>query len=107
MLEEILRVKAELNEAIQNKEASKVNNLYADNCVLFLLAPPLQEKIEAGIEGENDISKWFETFEGKIGLASEEVEVVYDMNIAYLHSLEHLSGDRKDGSTQMYGSEKP
>jgi hypothetical protein len=44
MLEEILRVKAELSEAIQNKEASKANNLYADNCVMFLLAPPMPPK---------------------------------------------------------------
>ena len=98
MLEEILRVKAELSEAIQSKEASKANNLYADNCVMFFLAPPLQEKIQAGIEGENELSNWFATFEGEIGLESEEVEIAYDTTIAYLHSLEHLSGHRKDGS---------
>ena len=98
MLEEIVRVKAALSEAIQNKDASKANNLYADHCVLFLLAPPLQEKIQAGIMGENDLDNWFATFEGNIELSSAEVEIVCDHSIAYLHSLEHLAGHRKDGS---------
>ena len=44
MKEEILKIKAELTEAIQNKHASLANDLYDDNCVMFLLTPPLREK---------------------------------------------------------------
>ncbi len=98
MKDEILKVKAELTEAIQNKEASKANNLYDENCVMFLLAPPLQEKVQSGMDSINDLENWFATFRGNIGLASEEVVVVHNANIAYLHSLEHLTGHRTDGS---------
>lgn len=66
--------------------------------MLFLLAPPLQEKIQIGIEGLNDLNIWFDTWEGNIGLESEEVVIQNDRNIAFLHSLEHLFGQRKDGS---------
>ena len=98
MKEEILKVSAALTEAIQKKNASKANNFYAEDGVLFLLAPPLQEKIQIGIEGLNDLNIWFDTWEGNIGLESEEVVIQNDRNIAFLHSLEHLFGQRKDGS---------
>lgn len=98
MKEEILKVSAALTEAIQKKNASKANNFYAEDGVLFLLAPPLQEKIQIGIEGLNDLNIWFDTWQGNIGLESEEVVIQNDRNIAFLHSLEHLFGHRKDGS---------
>ena len=98
MKEEILHIKTELTEAIQNKNASKAYDFYAENGVLFLLAPPLQEKIQIGIEGLNDLSSWFETWEDNIGLEFEEVVIQNDGNVAFLHSLEHLFGHRKDGS---------
>ena len=98
MKEEILKIRAALTEAIQKKNASKANDFYAEDGVLFLLAPPLQEKIQIGIEGLNDLNIWFDTWEGNIGLESEEVVIQNDRNIAFLHSLEHLFGQRKDGS---------
>ncbi|MBB6328584.1 PhnB protein [Algoriphagus iocasae] len=98
MKEEILKIRAALTEAIQKKSASKANDFYAEDGVLFLLAPPLQEKIQIGIEGLNDLNIWFDTWEGNIGLESEEVVIQNDRNIAFLHSLEHLFGQRKDGS---------
>lgn len=98
MKEEILRIKSELTEAIQNKDASKANDLYADEGVLFLLAPPLQEKIQIGIKGLNDLNIWFDTWEKNIGLEFEEVVIQTDKNVAFLASLERLFGQRKDGS---------
>lgn len=94
----IKQLKEDLSQAIRYKDAAKANSLYANNCVMFLIAPPLQEKLEMGIDGINDLDRWFSTFDGKVGLESNEITIVQDNNLAYLHSLEHLFGNRTDGS---------
>ena len=98
MNQEVLQIKTELTEAIQKKDAVKANNLYNDTSVLFLLAPPLQEKVQNGIDSINDLEKWFDTFKGNIQLESKEMVIACENHIAYLHSLEHLMGHRIDGS---------
>mgnify|MGYP001401672448 CR=1 FL=1 len=98
MKEEIIRIKTELTEAIQNRDAAKANDFYADNSVLFLLAPPLLESNNLGIKGLNNLSLWFDTWESNIGLEFKEVMIQIDGNVAYFASLEHLFGQRKDGS---------
>lgn len=94
----IAQLKEDLSQAIRNKDAAKANSLYADNCIMFLLAPPLQEKLEKGIDAINDLDNWFATFKGNIGLESNDITIVEDGNLACLYSLVHLTGHRTDGS---------
>lgn len=94
----IAQLKEALSQAIRNKDAAKANSLYANNCILFLLAPPLQEKLERGIDTINDLDNWLATFKDHIGLESKEITIVQDNNLACVHSLEHLIGHRTDGS---------
>lgn len=100
MVEEdkIRQLKENLNKAIREKDAEKANEPFAENCVLFLLAPPLKINFDEGLEGLNNLENWFSTFENGIGLESRELAITCNNDIAYLHSLEHLTGKRTDGS---------
>lgn len=42
---------------------------------------------------------WFDSFEGAIGYEVCELEVVCGPSVAFCHSLDRISGQRKDGST--------
>lgn len=100
MLEEekIRQLKENLSRAIREKDAEKANEPFAKNCVLFLMAPPLKINFDEGAEGLNNLKNWFSTFENNIGLESKELEISSNNDIAYLSSLEHLTGKRTDGS---------
>ncbi|WP_308993444.1 nuclear transport factor 2 family protein [Mariniflexile litorale] len=100
MLEEdkIRQLKENLSRAIREKDAKKANKLFVKNCVLFLMAPPLMEKFDEGLEGLNNLENWFLTFENGIGLETKELEITNNSDIAFLSSLEHLTGKRTDGS---------
>lgn len=100
MLEEdkIRQLKENLSKAIREKDAKKANELFEKNGVLFLMAPPLMVKFDEGLEGLNNLENWFSTFENGIGLETKELEIASNSDIAYLSSLEHLTGKRTDGS---------
>ncbi|MCE7053876.1 nuclear transport factor 2 family protein [Algoriphagus sp. AGSA1] len=94
----IRQLKENLNRAIREKDAEKANMPFAENCVLFLLAPPLKIRFGTGDEGLNNLEDWFSTFENRIGLESKELEITCNNDMAFINSLEHLTGKRTDGS---------
>jgi len=40
-IENIKKLKKDLTQAIKEKNVEATNNTFSDNCVMFLLAPPL------------------------------------------------------------------
>lgn len=100
MLEEdkIRQLKENLSKAIREKNVEKANKPYLENCVLFLMAPPLKVKFDNELEGLNNLEGWFSTFVNGIGLETKELEIICNNDIACLSSLEHLTGKRTDGS---------
>jgi ketosteroid isomerase-like protein len=100
MLEEdkIRQLKDNMSQAIREKDAKKANEPFVKNAVLFLMAPPLMVRFDEELEGLNNLESWFSTFESDIGLETKELEITSNNHIAYLSSLEHLTGKRTDGS---------
>lgn len=99
MEEENLRLlKENLSKAIREKNVEKANEPYAKDSVLFLMAPPLRANFDTGTEDLNNLENWFSTFKNGIGLESKELEITCNNDLAYISSLEHLTGKRTDGS---------
>lgn len=97
-IENIKKLKKDLTQAIKEKNVEATNNTFSDNCVMFLLAPPLSFWINEDSSGDNDVEKWFLTWKNEIGLETKELEITNGNDITFLHSLEHLTGTRIDGS---------
>ncbi|MEA1785167.1 nuclear transport factor 2 family protein [Arenibacter sp. GZD96] len=96
--ENLRLLKENLSQAIREKNVVKANEPYAKDAVLFLLAPALRANFDTGIEDLNNMENWFSTFKNGIGLESEALEITCNNDLAYLSSLEHLTGKRTDGS---------
>jgi ketosteroid isomerase-like protein len=82
--------------SIRVKDAAAVMSHYANNLVQFDLAPPLQYC------GENALNKaaledWFSTFRGSIGYEILDPTITADDEIAFCHSLNHLTGTKTTG----------
>ncbi|MGJ8593311.1 MAG: YybH family protein [Aquaticitalea sp.] len=97
-IEKIKELKNELAQAIRDKNVKKAYNVFSDDCVMFLLAPPLKCGKDVNSLGVNDFKKWFATWKNAIGLETKELLITHENNIAFLHSLEHLTGTRTDGT---------
>lgn len=97
-IEKIKELKNKLTQAIRDKNVKAAYNVFSDDCVMFLLAPPLRCGTDDDSLGVNDYKKWFATWKNAIGLETKELEITHENNIAFLHSLEHLTGTRTDGS---------
>lgn len=98
--EKILELKENLNNAVRAKDAEAAFKTLADETVMMLLpAPPLRFKTGENSPGENGIEGWFATFDGDIGLEFRELEIVAGETAGFCHCLEHLTGNRTDGTT--------
>ncbi|QHT67302.1 DUF4440 domain-containing protein [Rhodocytophaga rosea] len=92
-------LKEKLASALRNKDVSSAIAPFADQSVMFLLPPPLRFKTGQNAPGGSGIGQWFSTFEGPIGVEYQELEITISGEVAFCHSLEHLSGKRTDGTT--------
>ncbi|PZX46504.1 YybH family protein [Algoriphagus chordae] len=97
-IEIIKKLKEGLTQAIREKNVEATNNAFSDNCVMFLLAPPLSFKKNEDSSGDNDIEIWFSTWKNEIRLETKELVITCGNDIAFLHSLEHLTGTRTDNT---------
>jgi PhnB protein len=60
----------------------------------FLLAPPLQAVMALG----QNLEEWFATWTGEIGYEIRDLKIVSDGEVAYAHSLNHMTGTKTDGA---------
>ncbi|RYG72323.1 DUF4440 domain-containing protein [bacterium] len=82
-----------LFQALRDKEAVRTVECYT-TVVLFSLAPPLAltADSEAG-----DIQKWFDTFDGPLGIEVRDLSVTAAEEVAFAHCLNRLTGTKVTG----------
>jgi len=85
-------------KAVRAKDIDAVVSLYAPTSVSFDMDPPLRY---AG--AENKRRAWQEFFAihtGAVGYESRELQITANGDLAFVHSLNHVSGTLANGHTQ-------
>lgn len=82
-------------DSFRNKNIDKMLSHYAQDMVFFGLAPPLKQ---AGADTfKKSLENWFPGFEGPIGYELTDLKIVVNGNAAFAHSVNHMTGKRKEG----------
>ena len=82
-------------DAIHNKNAEKTCACFADDAVIFSLAPPLREDSPAAEALEN----WFGTWRGDIGNEIRDLQIVVGGDVAYASCFGRFFGTKVNGET--------
>jgi ketosteroid isomerase-like protein len=81
--------------AIRAKDVDSRTSNYAPNVHLFDVVEPLQ------CLGSNAVKQrageWFSTFDGPLGFEMHDLRIAADGDVAFSHSLNHVSGTKVDG----------
>jgi ketosteroid isomerase-like protein len=80
-------------EAIRKKDVKGVLRYFAEDSVRFDLAPPLQDTTP----GSTDLENWFATWRGDLGYEIRDLHIHTAGDVAYTHSLNHLTGTKCNG----------
>jgi PhnB protein len=84
----------DLLSALSEKQAERVMAHYAENPVLFTLAPPL---IARGDDGGEGLRAWFATWRGRLRFEVRDLEITTSGDAAFSSSLVRMSGTQTDG----------
>ena len=87
---------------LRAKNVARATAPYADDAVMFILAPPLQFKPGVNAPGAAGVEEWFKTWQGDIGYESRELTIRADAEVAFAHHLVHYYGTRADGQPADY-----
>jgi ketosteroid isomerase-like protein len=89
--------------ATRARDASRFVTSLDPSIVTFDLAPPLRR---AGPEllDPSGFQAWLDTWDGEIGYEMAELTISIGGDIAYCHSLDHLTGTRTDGEQEDFWS---
>ena len=82
--------------AIRAKDSDAVLSHYASDLVQFDLAPPLEYSGKNTLD-KQDLETWFSTFNGPIAYEIRNLKVTAGDEVAFCHSLNHLSGTKTTG----------
>ena len=82
----------DVTSAIRAKDTGGVVKHHAHNFVHFSLAPPLRATTDA-----KALEAWFATWRGTIGYETRDLSIVAANDVAFCHSLNHMSGVMSDG----------
>lgn len=91
--EELRGVMESWADTIRRKDASALAAHFVKEPVLFFLAPPLQAKEPA----EKNARDWFATWAADIGYEIEDLQIVAEGSVAYVHAFHHLTGKKTNG----------
>jgi uncharacterized protein (TIGR02246 family) len=80
--------------ALRAKDVEGVMAHYTPDIVTFDLAPPLQHTGDAYRRG---FEEWFRTVRGPIALEIRDLRITAGEDVAFGHSLNHISGARTTG----------
>jgi ketosteroid isomerase-like protein len=83
-------------DAMRRKDAAAAVALLAPDIAAFELAPPLALRGPAARD-EAGLNAWFEIWEGGVEIELRDLVIETGGDIAFAHSLNRLSGTRKDG----------
>jgi ketosteroid isomerase-like protein len=81
---------------LRAKDTNRVKRHATEDLVHFSLAPPLVVD-ENGAYG---LEAWFDTWQGPLGYELRDLEIVTGDEVAFSHSLNHLTGTSKSGKTR-------
>jgi PhnB protein len=82
--------------AIRSKDSDAVLSHYASDLVQFDLAPPLEYSGKNALDKKN-LETWFSTFNGPIAYEIRNLKITAGAEVAFCHSLNHLSGTKTTG----------
>ncbi len=87
-----------LMAAIHAKDANKIMSFYApgDELLAFDVIPPRQ--YVGWTAYEKDWQGFLDMFDGPVDFDRTELKITASGNLAYSHSIDHVSGKLKDGS---------
>ena len=96
MVEAVIRQRVEdLAKAFRAKDIDAMMSLYAPDIVSFDLGPPLRY---AGADNKRrEWQKAFAAFTGPVDYEVRELNVTTDGDLAFVHSLNHVSGTLASG----------
>ena len=81
-----------IRKTIRGKNAQGVGPCFTEDSVGFFLKTPLRESPH-----KEDLPGWFATWHGSIGYEIRDLTIASGEDVAYSHSLGHLTGTRTDG----------
>ena len=76
--------------AMRDRDAERIAGAYADDVVMYNLAPPLLQTAEYARSPER-VRDWFAGFTGQIDYEVRDLEITIGGDIAYCHSLNRLT----------------
>ncbi|CAM4078232.1 nuclear transport factor 2 family protein [Kibdelosporangium persicum] len=82
-------------EACRAKDIDGLMALYAPTIVYYDVVPPVQ--FTGTDEVRRNFLRWFDEYDGPIGLETHELEVATSGDVAFAHMLHLDSGERKEG----------
>jgi uncharacterized protein (TIGR02246 family) len=80
--------------AMHAKDVDGVMSHYTPDILTFDLAPPLQH---VGADYRRGFEEWFRTFRGPVEVDVRDLQVTVGDDVAFTHSLNHLTGARTSG----------
>jgi ketosteroid isomerase-like protein len=83
------------SEAMRTKDIDRLMSLYSPNIVYYDVVPPLQ--FVGSAEVRRNFTRWFDEYEGPIGLEVHDLEIAKSADIAFAHMLGVDSGTRNNG----------
>jgi ketosteroid isomerase-like protein len=85
---------ASWTRALRAKDVDGVMSHYTPDILTFDLAPPLQHE---GADYRHGFEEWFKTFRGPVNVDVRDLEITVGGDVAFTHSLNHLTGARTSG----------
>jgi ketosteroid isomerase-like protein len=84
--------------ACRAKDIDQLMGLYAPDIVYYDVVPPVQ--FVGPVEVRRNFLRWFDEYEGAIGLETHDLDVATSGDVAFAHMLHSDSGKRKPGVPQ-------
>lgn len=82
-------------EAVRAKDIDGIMSHYTSDILTFDIAPPLESR---GIDTyRKNWEGWLPTFHGPLGYEIRDLRITASDDIAFSHSLNHISGTRTNG----------
>ncbi|MFI6793310.1 YybH family protein [Nonomuraea sp. NPDC050383] len=82
-------------DACQQKDIDRLMSHYSSDIVYYDAVPPLQ--FAGPEEVRRNFLRWFDGYDGPIGLETHDVKIATSADVAFAHMLHLDSGTRKDG----------
>ncbi len=94
---EIVRLMGHWTSAIHAKDVDAIMSGYSKNVSLFDVVEPLQYFGLDAVRAR--VAEWFSSFEGPIDCEMHDLRIATDNDVAFSHSLNHVTGTTKDGKS--------